>query len=292
MVTGAIVYDLLKQENPGALVKILELLQKHPQFEELFVSKLKKVDAEARDRAILMLAARWPDDIRKNPTYDQPKWHYIDFPFKPKGQPDSVAVSQPDEINAVVAFRTNLEILSRPESTDAEKAIAICWIMHIVGDIHQPLHTVSLFTTDYPAPEGDRGGNSFKIRARQGNATINLHSFWDELITGGESFREMGKKAIELRIEYPPSKLKELGPRVNANDIDRWVQESFQMAQLIVYRQGKLRGSPKEESAPVLPEGYSKQVQPLAQRRAVLASYRLAGTLVGAISPATAKKSN
>jgi hypothetical protein len=56
------------------------------------------------------------------------------------------------------------------------------------------------------------------------------------------------------------------------------------MAQSIVYRQGKLPGSPDENLAPVLPEGYAKQVQPLAQRRAVLASYRIAATLAKALA--------
>jgi hypothetical protein len=290
MVTGAITYDLMKKDSPDALTRVIALLQKHPQYDNMFAPKLEKTEAADRDRTLLMWAARWPDDIRDDPEYHHSKWHYIDFPFKPKGQPDSVGTADPDPVNAVVALRTNFEILNRAESSDAEKAVAICWLLHIIGDIHQPLHTVSLFTTDYPAPEGDQGGNKFKIRAREDSKPISLHWFWDGLIVGGDEVRETGNKAIELRNEYPRSKLKEIGKQVSAGDIDRWVQESFQLARRSVYRQGKLIGNPVEKNAPVLPEGYSTQVQPLAQRRAVLASYRMAAVIVQAVSPTEKSK--
>jgi hypothetical protein len=290
MVTGAIVYDLMKQDSPAALARIIELLEKHP--DEKFVKRLEGVEPEQRGRVLVMYAARWPDDIRDNPDYHHSKWHYIDFPFKPKGQPATVTTAEPDAENALVAIRTNLSVLNQPQATDAEKAVAICWLLHVIGDIHQPLHTVSLFTTEYPAPFGDEGGNKFKIRARADAKPISLHRFWDDLIAGSDNLRETGNKAIELRHQYPRSKLKELGKQISATEAERWVQEGVQMAQSVVYRQGKLPGSPDENRAPVLPDGYAKQVQPLAQKRAVLASYRIAATLSKAIGPAAKQNSS
>jgi S1/P1 Nuclease len=41
------------------------------------------------------------------------------------------------------------------------KAIALAWLFHLVGDIHQPLHTAQLFTFEYP--KGDRGGNELRV---------------------------------------------------------------------------------------------------------------------------------
>jgi hypothetical protein len=292
MVTGAIVYDLMKQDSPAALARMIELLEKHPKYNEMFAPKLEKVESDQKGRALVMFAARWPDDIRSDPEYHQSKWHYIDFPFKPKGQPASVTTAEPDSENALVAIRTNLGVLNQPQATDAEKAIAICWLLHVIGDIHQPLHTVSLFTTEYPAPSGDEGGNKFKIRARPDSKPISLHRFWDDLVAGSDDLRETGNKAIELRHQYPRTKLNELGKQVSATDVERWIQEGVQMAQSIVYRQGKLPGSPDENRAPALPDGYAKQVQPLAQRRAVLASYRAAATLAKALIPSEPKKSD
>ncbi len=50
-------------------------------------------------------------------------------------------------------------------------------LVHMVGDIHQPLHTVSLFNASYP--EGDRGGNSLTVYP-EGLPKTNLHSYWDQ----------------------------------------------------------------------------------------------------------------
>jgi S1/P1 Nuclease len=49
------------------------------------------------------------------------------------------------------------------------KAIALAWLFHLVGDIHQPLHTAQLFTTEYP--QGDRGGNEICVRVTQAGQT-------------------------------------------------------------------------------------------------------------------------
>ena len=52
------------------------------------------------------------------------------------------------------------------KGTDPEqKAIAFAWLFHLVGDVHQPLHTAQLFTVDYP--NGDRGGNEICVRVTQ-----------------------------------------------------------------------------------------------------------------------------
>lgn len=60
--------------------------------------------------------------------------------------------------------------------TTAERALFSRYLVHVVGDIHQPLHSVSLFNETYPS--GDRGGNSLKIVLMNGTLN-NLHSFWD-----------------------------------------------------------------------------------------------------------------
>lgn len=280
MVTGALAYDLMKLADPVALTRMVDLLRKHPQFDRQFRSKLEKVESGERDRALVMWAARWPDDIRGDAEYDQPKWHYIDFPFKPAEQPAEVGTAAPDSVNAVIGLRTNLATIERAEPTDGEKAVAICWVLHLIGDLHQPLHSVSLFTSEFPAPDGDQGGTKFKIRGSAGSKPISLHWFWDGLITGSEDERETGNRAIELRRVFPRDEFKELANTVTPAEIDNWVQESFEMAKRNVYQEGKLAGSAVEKDAPVLPEGYAKEVQRLAERRAALAGYRIALVLV------------
>jgi hypothetical protein len=279
MVTGAIAYDTLKKDNPQALEKVLAILKQHPQFEQKWARQLEQVAAEDRDQALFMLAARWPDDIRDDPEYNHPEWHYTDLPFKPADQPDSVKTEEPPDPNIQTAYRQNIDVLAQKKSSAAEKAVALCWILHLTGDVHQPLHTVSLFTTDYPGPKGDQGGTKMFIRAKPEAEPITLHKFWDDLITGTEDTRDVKKVAIELRTQYPHAQLDPQPKSVTPNDFPKWIQESFQLAKTDVYRQGKFAGSPKKENAPALPEGYIKQVQPVAQKRCALAGYRLADVL-------------
>ena len=54
-------------------------------------------------------------------------------------------------------------------------------------------------TDQFPAPEGDKGGNKFFIRVTQTSSGIKLHSFWDGLILGSDKFQSVRNKATELR---------------------------------------------------------------------------------------------
>ncbi len=263
MTTAAIAYDTLKKDNPKALEKVILLLKQHPQFDKMWAKQLEKVDAADRDQALLMLAARWPDDIRDDPDYDHPDWHYIDFPFKPDDQPDSVKVAEPREPNAQTAFRLNVDVLEQKKSTPAEKAVALCWVFHLLGDVHQPLHSVSLFTTDFPGPKGDQGGTKMFIRAKGGANPITLHRFWDDLIGSDDDTREVKKVAIKLRTDFPQAQLDPQRRNVTPNDLPKWVQESFQSAKTDVYRQGKFVGSASRDEAVVCRTGTSSRCSQL-----------------------------
>jgi len=67
-------------------------------------------------------------------------------------------------------------ISSNINKTTAERALFARYLVHVVGDMHQPLHSVALFNKTFPS--GDRGGNSIKIKLLN-QTSQNLHSFWD-----------------------------------------------------------------------------------------------------------------
>jgi len=73
------------------------------------------------------------------------------------------------------------------------KTIALAWLFHLVGDIHQPLHTVQLFTVEYP--QGDRGGNEICVRVTQSGQSMDLHKFWDGVITSSQNLTRLQKDA-------------------------------------------------------------------------------------------------
>jgi S1/P1 Nuclease len=88
---------------------------------------------------LFMQAARWPDDIRmRDKQYHRALWHYINWPFKPDGQPGSVQIRDPEAVNILTAMAENESVVKT--ANDAErKAFALAWLFHLVGDIH-PLH--------------------------------------------------------------------------------------------------------------------------------------------------------
>jgi hypothetical protein len=202
MVSGAIAYADLKQTSPQSLEQVVALLTTHPQFETTWKPKLTQafVAPEDRDLYLFMLAARWPDDIRGNPAFHHGAWHYINVPYKPSGQPASVQTVEPPPENVLSAYQANLDIVRG--TAPGDRAVALCWVFHLLGDVHQPLHAVALFTTQFPAPEGDRGGTRFYIRVTPTTrTTISLHEFWDDLILGSERFQSVRNRATELRLQ-------------------------------------------------------------------------------------------
>jgi S1/P1 Nuclease len=93
-------------------------------------------------------AARWADDIRSNDKQQhRALWHYINWPFKPEGQPASVQIREAEPVNILTALVENQKIV-RNDTDPERRAIALAWLFHLVGDIHHPLHTAQLFTVD------------------------------------------------------------------------------------------------------------------------------------------------
>jgi S1/P1 Nuclease len=274
-VSGAIAYQVLQKESPATAARVAALLRKMPDFEKSWRKKVEGVPPGEQDELLFMLAARWPDDIRRNPNYDHPKWHYINFAFVPDGQPESVRALPPDSDNILEGFQLNLRV-AQGQSAESDKAVALCWIFHLVGDIHQPLHATALFTTDYP--QGDKGGNLVYVRVKEGGRALNLHFLWDGLLLGSENTREARNLASKLlsRPEFARDRLSELKEPA----FEKWAKsESFPLAKEIVYQGGKMQGNPDPESAPILPEGYTTRAKEVAERRIVLAGYRIADLL-------------
>jgi hypothetical protein len=119
--------------------------------------------------------------------------------------------------------------------------------------MHQPLHTVKLFTTQFPAPEDDRGGTRFYIRVKPTNrTTISLHEFWDDLILGSDKFQSVRNKAIALRLR--PQHVRTQLPELAETQFTQWAKtESFALAKAEGYRNGTLQGSRDKENGEVIP---------------------------------------
>jgi hypothetical protein len=255
MLSGIIAYQVLRQENPQNIDKVKAVLEKHPWYANQWQARLQDVPVADRDLALFMQATRWADDIRtQDKAQNRSSWHYINLPFKPEGQPDSLQIRNPEPVNILTAMAENENVVKN-ESDPERKAIALAWLFHLVGDIHQPLHTAQLFTVEYP--KGDRGGNEICIRVTQAGQSMDLHRFWDGVITSSSNLTWLRNEATSLinRQWFQRSQLTELE---NAN-FESWAKESFEIATKIAYRNGGRVGIPKGGNmdcavAPPLPD--------------------------------------
>ena len=112
MLSGSIAYQILRRESPSTITTIRARLEKHPWYESHWKGQLEKIPEGERDEMLFMLAPRWADDIR---TGDRAQhrglWHYINFPFKPDGQPLSVQTNPPQAVNILTALAENERIV-------------------------------------------------------------------------------------------------------------------------------------------------------------------------------------
>ena len=277
MVSGAFAYQELAKEDPELVGYIVGLLRQHPDYDTRWapqLAALKGGTSTQQDEFLFMLAARWPDDARDDPEDNKPLWHYVSFPYGPGPQPklDQPLNKKPD--NLLTAYRYARDRVASLAQTSEDRAEALCWLMHLTGDAHQPLHAVSRYSPAFP--KGDRGGTLQYIRASSDSQPLSLHKFWDGLITGSSRFTSVRRTAIVLRDRYPRATLPEV---TDAEPLNWALNESLELAKTKAYLNGALKAAKEEDGAPVLPSGYGADSKVVAERRLALAGYRLVDQL-------------
>ncbi|MBV2150076.1 hypothetical protein KRZ98_17680 [Sphingobium sp. AS12] len=148
MAVAAIAYRELARDHPLIVDKIVTLMADHPEPGPFEVA-IGRAEGRARAERIFLEIARWPDDVRRS-EYDHPTWHYrfrpvIDSAAPPPAPPPYAASGSASE-----ALALNIGMARNPRASNAERAVALCWIFHIVGDVHQPLHAAELFSSRFP----------------------------------------------------------------------------------------------------------------------------------------------
>ncbi len=118
-----------------------------------------------------MGAAVWLDAVRHQNINTYSAMHYIDLDFTEDGSP----LPPSSKVNAITAIEQSIQTLQQPNTTHYQKGIAFRILLHVVGDIHQPLHATSRVSQRYP--EGDRGGNLVELSRNP--VAKNLHAYWD-----------------------------------------------------------------------------------------------------------------
>lgn len=250
--------------------RVSEILKHHPDYAKWtnnFSANLAPVDL---DTFVFMRASTWPDEIRrKGNPYDHPYWHFVDYPLEPPAFPDKPSPYPTNDV--LYGIAQSEKMLSATNATAEERAVYLSWLIHLVGDLHQPLHCSTFISADYPAPSGDKGGNSFFVKP--GERGVNLHSIWDQALGSSANPRSAYTHAVELSTEQPRTKLPELSKDAT---VEAWSKEVRSVAIEKAYLHGNLKGSKSAENAPALPEGYTKDMKAVAEKQAALAGFRLA----------------
>lgn len=259
--------------SPEAQRKASDILRKHPHFAE-YLAADKPADISVEEWAF-MRASYWPDWVRSNHSdeYNKPTWHYLSVAFVPKNarvDDAAFALNDPNIVTQIEACLTTLR-----SGSDADKAIYLCWLLHLVGDIHQPLHCASLQSELFPA--GDRGGNLSMVRVEHG-MPVRLHALWDDLLGEAATLPEIEECVRSLAIESGDI---EQAPNWQERIfIQQWATESFELAREHAYLDGQLKPAhaetnPGPEAVPSLSREYISSAQRVARAAVVRAANRI-----------------
>jgi len=287
---AAIAYERLR---PATRQRVDSLLRHHPDY--IAFSRGLPPGAPGLALEVFQSASVWPDNLRNDPRFyneaattpvptpmlpgfpDMQRhagWHYVNEPFSTDGTP-TVETATPNAFTAIVALTRDL---GDPALPAASRAYNLSWLLHLVGDIHQPLHSVARFSRAQPT--GDAGGNRLQVQSGvTPRDTTNMHSFWDGVVTRanrGVPDVELARRITDEMRSVDNSETRvEYGPLFEWT-VQDWVKESATLARYVVYSlPDRADGSPPVR---VTPE-YQALAEDVGRQRIAIAGYRLANLI-------------
>lgn len=278
MSVAAVAYKRLSDEKRARVNELLKLNPYYSRWQE----QVRNSRPADRDQQIFMIAATWPDVIKGDGNYvadgsengHKPEgataaqnvgysdillhkyWHFVDKPFS-QDKSKLPPVIKPNAATQIASFRKTLS--SRAD--DPLKSYDLVWLLHLVGDVHQPLHCVTRVSRGHKW--GDNGGNDVQIYPQDwGN---NLHGLWDYAAGGGNV--ESAMRFAESLPEADQDEARDL-------KINDWTAESFDLAREVVYSGPIVGPGPCQ-----ITSDYHMKAHDLALKRIALAGSRLANVL-------------
>jgi hypothetical protein len=272
--------------------RVIKILLEAPEDSQLatFYLPYGSRNELTRKREFFMLMATWADIIRdrnfdnRYKKYNKGNWHYSDtfWTFK-DGKIEYLKA--PEEGGKALEKLFEFDNLIRGNAPGAQKAIAIAWLEHLIGDLHQPLHTSARVTDT--EPKGDQGGNLFLLMPKDTprDKQENLHWYWDSIIGRNipNSRNECDAEYIDplaqkIMKKYP---LEKMEGRLAAGRFEDWIKESLTLAQTDVFSADLKRFEMPSDK-------YKKKALKVAEERLALAGYRMGAlfnSAFGAVTP-------
>ncbi len=186
-------------------------------------------------------------------------WHYVNTPVSSTGISSQCLLTAPVNITSVLPM---LEDAYRSADTEKGRALILAFIVHLVADAHQPLHS---FTRVDDECVHDRGGNTFCASRRSATQRCeeNLHQLWDSALHLFDDEDRVADIRDQLSLVQPNQK------EIEQLDVNAWVEESLESALFVYATTSNRRPDPS----------YFREGRALAAERLVVAAYRLAQIL-------------
>lgn len=250
----------------GAIADRMLTSQARAQVGRLLAADLDKF-GNPSGRTTLEAVSVWADEIRGTAAA-RGRWHYDDLPVcgrAPKAQYCPDGQCNTEQLKRLTA------VLGDPHAAVRERNEALKWIVHLVGDVHQPLHA---------ADNHDRGGNLVAV-ALEGVRTHgreNLHRAWDtDLVRLALATR--GRQQPPPDIDALVQRARGLVAEAGQGTPDAWASESNNLAKSVAYRYPGFACDRVPGGIVVLDRAYQREAESIARERLLLAGARLAGLL-------------
>ncbi len=208
--------------------------------------------------ATLADVSTWPDEVRSQPEYKHTApWHYLDLELGLSYAEFQQKVENMTEENVYSAVLKQEQVLGSSTSTREEKIEALKFVVHFVGDLHQPMHV---------SRTEDKGGNTIQLNY-EGKGT-NLHAVWDSKLLDhqGLDYNQLAEKYDHVS----DKQVKEW----QSDPLIKWVWESYQIST-------KLYAEVDAMSSRSIDDSYYQAHIEIIHQRLVMAGVRLAGVLNG-----------
>lgn len=289
-------YVAWRRMTPEARENVIKMLRAAPEDSDLaaFYMSNGPEPEDTRKREYFELVATWADIVRdrafdtRYKKYHHSNWHYDDIFWRQTGDGKMELINETEEGGVAIKKLEEYDrMLHDASASPRDKAIAIAWIMHLTGDIHQPLHNSARVTDQ--EPKGDQGGNLFLLEARTetNKNPLNLHWLWDSIV--GRNFPLQGNTCERVYVEgladrmmkkYPYAKLRN---GLELTQYEKWHQEAFALNNTDVFTPDLKRLTPPSAK-------YKRNAYNVAEYQLVLAGYRLGETLNAVFNQASATK--
>uniref|UniRef100_A0A7S1CI73 Aspergillus nuclease S(1) n=1 Tax=Bicosoecida sp. CB-2014 TaxID=1486930 RepID=A0A7S1CI73_9STRA len=230
---------------------------------------------EYPDSPEYITSACWADDLKSRGDHSNEAWHFINLPFV-RDPMYSALDSVHNESSVGWAIQQMRSILGNSEAAQEDKARALRFLIHFVGDSHQPCHAATMYKQNqFNPPEGDRGCNLYKISGTPNQTnTTNLHFFldggagqWEAMVPrplAANSSKYLEAWTDTITAAYPMSTF---AKQLAVTDVFEWLGETYYHATTFAYTTPE--GQPLEDA-------FVMTARKLCQAQVALGGYRLA----------------